>query len=152
DGGSCTLFSSDGQLITLTFPSNTIPSPSFISMTLVTNVAGLPFSRGIIAAVRLEPEKLDIFGAATLDISYPANIDWRQIVSFTCGNDGSDFHLTPDRVRSNYVRIPITHFGTFGSCLATTQELAQVEQLASGNRDRSQTMAKLDLHGARGRV
>ncbi|MCI0534073.1 MAG: hypothetical protein L0Z50_02480, partial [Verrucomicrobiales bacterium] len=152
DGGSCTLLGNGGQLFTLTFPSNTITTPSFISMTLVTNVAGLPFSRGIIGAVRLQPEKLDIFGAATLDISYPANIDWRQIVSFTCGHDGSDFHLTPDRVRSNYVRIPITHFGTFGSCLATTQEVAQVTQPSFPNADRSQTISKLDLHGAPGRV
>ncbi|MBI3414749.1 MAG: hypothetical protein HY043_05415 [Verrucomicrobia bacterium] len=152
DGGNCTLLGNNGQLFTLTFPSNTIPTPAIIKMTLVTNIAGLPFSRGIIGAVRLEPEKLDIFGAATLDISYPTNSDWRQIVSFTCGNDGSDFHLTPDLVRSNYVRIPLTHFGTFGSCLATTQELAQVVQSASENRNRSQTIAKLDLHGARGRI
>jgi len=112
----------------------------------------LPFSRGIIGAVRLEPEKLDIFGAATLEINFPTNVDRRQIVSFTCANDGSDFHLTPDVVRSNYVRIPITHFGTFGSCLATTQEVTRVAQSASENRDRSQTIAKLDLRGTQRQI
>jgi len=64
----------------------------------------------------------------------------------------TDFHLTPDLVRSNYVRIPLTHFGTFGSCLATTQEVAQAVQPESQYQDRSQSIAKLDLTGAGGRV
>src|SRR5438445_9073534 len=144
DGGDFTFFGSDGTRFSLTFPSNTIPDATLVSMTLVTNVSALPFSRGIIGAVRLEPEDLDIFGAGILEISFPTNIDWRQIVSFTCGNDGSDFYLTHDLVHRNYVIIPLTYFGTFGSCLATTQELAQVVGLAAKSNGSSRTIAKQD--------
>ena len=46
-----------------------------ITLTLVTNISGLPFAGGFLGAVRLEPEGLDLWGAATLQVSLPPTVD-----------------------------------------------------------------------------
>jgi len=123
-GGSSVLFGADGTRYTLTIPSNSIPDARIFTMTEVTNISGLPFARGIIGAVQIEPTDLVFWGAASLEISFRTNIDRRQIVSFGSQSDGSAFRLLPDRVGTNRIVIPITRAGVFGSSIATAQELA----------------------------
>src|SRR5438093_7346022 len=75
DGGGCVLFGPDGTRFTLRVPTNTLPTPQIITMTLATNVGGLPSARGTLGTVQLEPEDRDIFGAAALEIGYPTQLD-----------------------------------------------------------------------------
>jgi hypothetical protein len=132
DGGSGVLFSPSGTRFTLNLPSNSIPDAQIITMTLVTNITGLPFARGTLGAIVIEPADLFFWGAASLEITFPTNTDRREVISFFCHGDGSSFQLTPDRVSTNRVVIGVTHAGTFGSSLATTQELANAASIATG--------------------
>jgi len=132
DGGTAVLYGRDGTRFTLSLPSNSIPDARILTMTLVTNITGLPFGRGTLGTVLLEPADLSFWGAASLEITFPATTDRREVVSFFCHGDGSSFQLTPDRVSTNRVIIGITHAGTFGSSLATTQELANAANIEIG--------------------
>jgi hypothetical protein len=139
NGGSAVLYGHDGIRFTLSLPSNSIPDPSIITMTLVTNLTGLPFARGTLGTVVLEPAGLAFWGAASLEIMFPSNIDRREVISFFAKGDGSAFQLTPDRVSTNRVVIPVTRLGTFGSSLATTQELANAARIGT---DSGQTVLR----------
>ena len=126
-GGSCVLFLENDARITLTFPPNTIATPQYVTMTRVTNLVGMPFARGILGAVRIEPGNLSLFGAASLEVSFGrTNLDRRQVVSFASNGDGTHFRLTPDNVRTNSATLAPTTAGIFGSCLATPQELDEM--------------------------
>jgi hypothetical protein len=138
DGGTLDLFLNQGARITLTFPSNTVASPSFVTVTLVSNVVGLPFARGILEAVKIEPTNLTLFGAAMLEMTFPSNSvpDRRQVVGFAANVDGTGFYLAPDRVLTNSAMLPITGAGIYGSCLAATQELSQLATLLASPKIR----------------
>jgi hypothetical protein len=133
EGGSTVLYGPDGTRFTLTLPTNSIADSGILRMTLVTNIAGLPFARGTLGAVLLEPADLTFWGAASLEITFPANTDRREVLSFFCHEDGSAFQLTPDRVGTNRVVIPLTRMGVFGSSLATAQELAGASRIATAS-------------------
>ncbi|HUR96531.1 MAG TPA: hypothetical protein VMZ26_00555 [Pyrinomonadaceae bacterium] len=132
-GGSTVLEGTNGTRFTLTFPSNNIVTPTTLTMTLVTNISGLPFSGGLIGAVQIGPDDPELYGGGELSVTFPTNIDRRKIASFTANSDGSNLALTPDRVFTNRVAIPITHSGLFGVALATTQEIEQVSQSVSAS-------------------
>jgi hypothetical protein len=123
NGGSAVLYSPNGTRFTFTVPPFTLPEAQLITVTLVTNVGGLPFAGGLLGAVRLEPEGLDLWGAGTLQITLPPTLDRRKIVSFGANADGTEFHLTPDRVTTNGVLIPITQLRVYGSAVAELSEL-----------------------------
>ena len=131
NGGSTILYAPDGTEIRFTVPPLTLPEAEIITMTLVTNAGGFPFSQGILGAVRLEPDRLALWGAGTLEISLPAELDARRIVSFTARGNGSSFQLTPDRVGTNTVLIPVTQLGLVGSALALDTELPSTANSAS---------------------
>src|SRR5262249_44178581 len=128
EGAKLVIFQTNGTQITLYVPTNPVVNAQSLAMTQVTNLVGLPFSGGLIAAVQITPETLDLFGAALLKFPIPPGIDRRRLVSFGCGNDGSDLRLKVDRILSNEVAIVITRPGTYGTALATTQEVAFVAQ------------------------
>lgn len=130
NGGSCLLSLENGGLITLTFPPNTVLNPTLVAMTRVTNLSGLPFSRGMLAAVQIQPTNAVFFGAATLEITFPTNapLDRREVISFKSANNGLGFALTPDRVTQKSTTLPIINLGLFGSALATAQEFSDLKR------------------------
>ena len=132
DGGTAVLYGRDGTRFTLSLPSNSIPDASIVTMTLVTNITGLPFARGTLGTVLLEPADLAFWGAASLEILFPSNINRREVISYFTKGDGSAFQLTPDRVGTNRIVIPVTRAGAYGSSLATTQELANASRIGTG--------------------
>jgi len=132
DGGSAVLYSRGGTRFTLSLPSNSIPDASIITMTLVTNITGLPFARGTLGTILLEPADLAFWGAASLEIMFPSNINRREVISYSTRSDGSAFQLTPDRVGTNRIVIPVARAGAYGSSLATTQELANAARIGTG--------------------
>jgi hypothetical protein len=128
DGADLAIYQPDGTQLTLYVPTNSVVDPLLLTMTQVTNFLGLPFSGGLLAAVSVQPNELDLFGAALLKFPIPPNIDRRRLVSFTCGNDGRDLRLKLDRITNNEVAIIITAPGIYGTALATTQEVASLAQ------------------------
>lgn len=127
-GANSRLFSSNRTEFTLSFPSNTVAEWMPATMTIVTNIGAFPFAGPILGAVQINLQDEDLLGSALLSIKFATNVDRRRIVSFTADADGKGFYLTPDRVTGNEVRIPVTHSGIFGACLASTQEIAAVVQ------------------------
>jgi hypothetical protein len=131
NGGSAVLYGSDGARYVLEFSPGTLLEPTLVSLTAVTNVAGLPFARGIIGAVRVDMNGVNLWGAASLRIIPSTNVPARQIVSFTANADGSRFRLAPDWVTTNGVIIPVVASGLYGSAQATAAELAGVTPLVA---------------------
>ena len=125
-GAQLIIFQTNGTQITLYVPTNSVVDAQSLAMTQVTNLVGLPFSAGLLAAVQVTPNTLDLFGAALLKFPIPPGTDRRRLVSFTCGNNGSDLRLKEDRILSNEVAIVITRPGIYGTALATPQEVAFV--------------------------
>jgi hypothetical protein len=68
NGGSAVLYGSDGARYVLEFSPGTLLEPTLVSLTAVTNVAGLPFASGIIGAVRVDMNGVNLWGAASLRI------------------------------------------------------------------------------------
>ena len=126
DGCVVQLITSDLRLVTLTIPPGCVVNAQPFTMTLITNVVGLPFAQGSIGTVMLEPANFVLSGAASLEIDYQSGIDIRQLASFSANNDGSLFHMVMDRTFTNHVLIPITRFATYGTALATQTELDEI--------------------------
>jgi hypothetical protein len=124
NGGSAVLYAPNGTQFTFTVPPLTLPEPQLITLTLVTNIGGLPFAGGLLGAVRLEPEGLELWGAGALRISLSPAVDRRKIVSFGANSDGTEFYLTPDRVTTNGIVIPVTQLALYGSAVAERSELS----------------------------
>ncbi|HAV62391.1 MAG TPA: hypothetical protein DCY13_08520 [Verrucomicrobiales bacterium] len=125
NGGGSDLYLAGPGRISLQFPSNVVAQATQVTMTLATNVGSLPFARGILGAVMIEPDDLATIGAATLEFTFdtPPGFDRRQVVSFMANLDGTGFQLLPSRVGTNTARIAISRGGLYGSCLAENSEL-----------------------------
>ncbi len=122
-GGEARLETQAAVVFTLTIPTNGVAESTAISLTLITNVTGVPAAKGFLAAVRLEPEGLPLTAPVLLQIDFPTNIPSSQIASYTFNNDGTDLHLTPDLVSSNRVRIWVTQLRSYGCGVFTLDEL-----------------------------
>jgi hypothetical protein len=124
NGGRCLLYAGDDTRIELIVPSMTLPDPTVITMTLVTNISGLPFGRGLLGAVDLEPAELRLWGAARLEITLPAGIDRRELLAYRFQTNGTRFAGMPSQILTNVIRIPVTELGCYGVSLASGPEAA----------------------------
>jgi len=150
EGGTVEVRMPDMRQLAITFPPNSVIRPTDITVSLVTNILGLPFAAGTFGAVKLEPEGLLLMGAASLTIDLPDGTDGRTVLSFTSANDGQGFSLTPDRVLGNQVLIPITEFATYGAAVVTRQEVEALLgplPLPAGLRSSSLHASSLGLLG-----
>ncbi len=146
DGGAAELMTPDFRHVRLTIPAGCVTAAQIVTMKLVTNVVGLPFSNGTFGSVLLEPEDFTLAGAASLEIDFPDGQEPRQLTSFRANADGTELSLVLDRFLTNRVLIPITRFGFYGSALARAGEvnglLGQAQpayKLAGGPAERIST-------------
>jgi len=117
NGGSLVLTDEAGVRFTFTVgPSNVIETVP-VRMQLITNFTAFPYNNAMRTAVIFEPSGFEFDGAGLLEILYPTNIPFLKISSFAFDGDGSGFHLTPDLVATDRVRIPVTHFSGVGTGL-----------------------------------
>lgn len=124
EGGSFFLEAPDTTRFTLRVPTNALMDETVLRMTLVTNIDGVVAEPGPQAAVLLEPEGLQFHGVAELDILFPTNIPGNRMSSFKFGGDGSEFHLTADRMGSNRVTVFLPHFSGAGTAQFSEQSRA----------------------------
>lgn len=114
-GGSLSLTDHDGTRFLFTVaPSNVVDSVP-ITMSLVTNFTTFPGGSSRRSAVVFSPDGFAFHGAGLLEIQYPADIPSLKFSSYAFDGTGSTFHLVPDLVSSNRVRIPVTHFSGVGT-------------------------------------
>ena len=143
EGGSLVLTNESGVRYTFTVaPSNVLDTVA-VRMTLVTNFTSFPYENEMRTAVLFEPSGFEFHGAGLLEILYPTNVPHLKISSFAFNGDGGGFHLTPDVVSSNRVRIPVTHFSGVGNGLwSGTERTKAVTAFVDNRVDRvSQEMA-----------
>jgi hypothetical protein len=66
-----------------------------VTVTPVSAIEGIPFSKGYLTAVQLGPEGLLMATPGTLTLSVPGNVEGEILTGFAANGDGSDFHLFP---------------------------------------------------------
>jgi hypothetical protein len=109
----------DGTKYTLTLPAGALASSQDITMTPVTAVAGNPLG-GLVGAVKLEPEGIQLLKAATLTIEPPGGVPG-DATGFQFHPGGDDFHLYPLE-QADKLTLPLTHFSTPGVAHATAAQ------------------------------
>lgn len=120
-----------------------ILQPAFgtaVSITPVTAIQGIPFSKGYLQALQLGPEGLLLLNPATLELTLQGEYQKDDLVGFAANGDGSDFHLYPiDSVAgggTTSVMIYPVHFSLYGVAEATAQEVAaQLNQVPADAGD-----------------
>ena len=122
-GGTVRLGGPQGVVFTLVIPPTALWDSTLVTLTVVTNIVGVPAKDGFIAGLTLQPEG-ELFSAPVfLQIDFPTSIVATNIASYSFGNDGSQLHLQPDLVRSNQVRIWVTELRGYGCGHFTLDEL-----------------------------
>ena len=136
-GGSLVLTNESGVRYTFTVGPSNVMDTVAVRMQLVTNFTSFPYPNELRTAVLFEPSGFEFHGAGLLEISFPTNLPFLKLSSFAFNGDGRGFHLTPDVVSTNRVRIPVTHFSGVGSGLwAATDRTAAVTTFIENTQDR----------------
>ena len=128
DGGALEATAADGARFALQVPAGAFLADQDITATPVTSIEGLPFSGGLVAAVRFDPDGLAMFKPATLTIALPRSVPSGSIFGFAYLGDGADFHLYPIVVGTGSVSLSIGHFSGYGVAQGTSADAAAQQQ------------------------
>jgi hypothetical protein len=118
EGGSLSADAADGTHFVLNLPPDAVSRPTAIRMTPLSEINGLPFSRGFIGGVQLEPEGLRLFVPATLTIR-PAGPMRPGAVGFSYLADGDEFALDLSKKGNGQIELQVLHFSGYGAGNAT---------------------------------
>jgi hypothetical protein len=114
-GGEITATGADGTVFTLTLPEGALLSEEEITMTPVTSVGGLPLSGGLVAAVQLGPEGLQLFQAGTLVIRPPTPVAVDSEIPFAWRGSGEEFFLyPPDPLATPEITLDVFNLSGYG--------------------------------------
>jgi hypothetical protein len=129
-GGDVQTTAANGTGITLTMPPGALAEEAAIAITPVTTIANLPVSGTLLAAVRLEPDGLQLAQPATLTLTLPAGAATSGMVGFLYSGDGQNFSVLPVTVNGNTATLQVSHFSTAGLASGTEADfIAQVTPL-----------------------
>ena len=130
DGGSLSLIDTHGVTYTLTVPPLAVFDSAIVTMTVVTNLSGLPFVSGLLGGVAFTPDNLRFAQAAQLTIQFPTNrpIDTRKVVGYAFDGDGSYLRLVPALPGTNSLMLPLASLSDLGCSVATLPEIQQQAQ------------------------
>ncbi len=120
-----------GHLLTLD-PDQTL-LPAFgtpVTITPVSAIDGIPFSKGYLAAFQIAPEGLLMAEPGTLSVDLPGNFDPSTLVGFASDGTGTNFHLFPIQANppigdatSTQINFAVSHFSMYGVAQATASEI-----------------------------
>lgn len=133
----------EGTRFVLQIPTNAFAQTTTVRMILITNLTGVPATRGFLAGVRLEPSGAVLASPAFLEIQFPTNIPASQVSSYGFDNDGTDLHLVPDVVLTNRVKILVNQLRSYGCGVFTLEEVQAMAATAPPPRARR---GRLSLH------
>jgi hypothetical protein len=123
-GGSLTATGSDGSVFTLTIPDKALGGPEKVTMTPLSAINGLPFSGGLVAAVQLEPDGLQLFQMATLTIKPAKSVPIEKQVAVGFHGSGDNLYMQPlDPVAG--ISLHILHFSGAGVASGITGEIEE---------------------------
>jgi hypothetical protein len=100
-----------------------------VTVTPISSITGLPFSKGSLVAVQIGPEGLRMETPGTLIITLQGVFDVSTLIGFAADGNGADFHLFPVTLYpdassgTTSVTFSIEHFSLYGVAQATAQEV-----------------------------
>src|SRR6185369_5577765 len=145
-GGSIQLTDAQGTRFAVAFPAQALPAVTDITVTPVAAISGLPFSGGLKAAVRIEPEGLIPDKTVRLTITPASPVPPAQQLMFSFRGLQGELFLAPPLAGAAIV-VPMHRLGGFGLGAGTAADLtAQLLRLPTREEDRlSQRLAGLSL-------
>jgi hypothetical protein len=145
-GGSIQLTDAQGTRFVVAFPAQALPAMTDITVTPVAAISGLPFSGGLKAAVRIEPEGLIPAKTVRLTITPASAVPPAQQLTFSFRGLQGELFLAPPLAGAAIV-VPMHRLGGFGLGAGTAADLtAQLLRLPTREEDRlSQRLAGLIL-------
>jgi hypothetical protein len=149
-GGHLSATAADGTLFTLTLPEGALQGDQQITLTPASTIDGLPFSGGLVGAVQLAPEGLQLLQAATLTIESPktAAAQGFETVAFGYRQSGKGLYLSPAQVSGQVMSLEVWHFSGDGAAQATGVEVAaQQEQHVPQNPEDAFTQEMQQFEG-----
>lgn len=146
-GGSIQVTDARGAKFLLAFPAQALDGLTEVTVTPVAAIAGLPFSGGLKAGVRIEPEGLIPAASVLLTITPAAPVAPAQQLTFAFRGLAGELYLTPPRANQTAIVIPVHRLGGYGLGAGSTADLAaQLLRLPSREEDRlAQRLAGLLL-------
>jgi hypothetical protein len=145
-GGSIQLTDAQGTRFVVAFPAQALAAVTDITVTPVAAISGLPFSGGLKAAVRIEPEGLIPAKTVRLTITPASAVPPAQQLTFSFRGVQGELFLAPPLAGTAIV-VPLHRLGGFGLGAGTAADLAaQLPRLPTREEDRlSQRLAGLIL-------
>lgn len=96
-----------------------------VTVTPVSAIGGIPFSKGFVSAFQMAPEGLLMIQPGTFEMNIPGN--YTDLVGFAANGDGTDFHLYPVMASPGggftIVTFNVYHFSLYGVAEATQSEI-----------------------------
>ena len=148
EGGVVATSGPDGTTYTLTVPPGALAADTTITLTPVAAIDDLPLTNGLLAAVELAPEGLQLFVPATLTMVLPAAVDPAGVVGFDWAGRGAGFGLELAAVDGATLTLGVTHFSGAGAGIAAPEDLAAIQALPSTPADAAAVSALLALDAA----
>ncbi len=117
-----------GGLLSTDADGNQIPAyGSVVTVTPISAIEGIPFSKGYLAAIHIAPEGTILITPATLSLTIPGEYQGTDLVGFAADGTGEDFHLFPILTLATngttQVYIDVMHFSLYGVAQATAAEI-----------------------------
>jgi hypothetical protein len=125
-GGSLSVSTADGTKYTLTVPAKALLVDTEIKLIPISVISGLPFSGGLVKAVKLEPNGLTFDQFVTLKVETTQSIALEKQILFGFEADGEDLHLAPPGADPKAVEIRLLHFSGAGVAEGTSEAKAAV--------------------------
>jgi len=125
-GGVVTATAANGAAVELTIPPGAVLSEVAITMTPLASVTGLPFPRGLVAAVQLAPEGLRFLEPVRLTITPAAPVPATDQAAFAYRGTGESFHLVRSAASGNAITLSLTHFSGAGVAQGSGSERSSV--------------------------
>jgi len=146
-GGSLVATDGQGTSFRLAIPAQALDTPTEVKLTPVVAVAGLPFSGGLKAAVRIEPEGLIPAVSGLLTITPATPVAPSQQLTFSFRGLAGELYLSPPKANQAALVLPVHRFGGYGLAAGTAADLAaQLQRQPSHAEDRlTQRLAGLLL-------
>lgn len=132
-GGRLALTNASGTRYLFEVGATNVLEPVLVTMTEVREFAAFPATNSMRTAVVFEPDGLAFHGGGRLTIAFPTNVPHLKLSSFTFSGLDNRFGFVPDRVSSNAVVIPVTHFSGAGTALWEPSEWNRAAMIEANN-------------------
>ncbi len=145
-GGTLSVTAADGTTFRLDIPSGALVTDTFIRMTPVSAIEGMPFGSQP-HAVQFEPEGLQLYALATLTITPAQEIPLDQQIFFGYQGAGENLTLAAPVADSREIKILLDHFSGYGVTKGLLADIEPVRQRIGGDAESRIRSALAELLG-----